>query len=307
MPQTAAFCPVCGAKQTPSTYFCVSCGKPMETDARFCASCGASAQQPTPDRQPSQPMQQQPSVPLQAVGTTAASAASTAATAAATVAATAGKAVAGGVKKAHRTARRVAVFALVIVFLLGAASACLSVFVSGPDDKAVALFEAVDNMDFDGMMACLDPQMEAQLRAGMGLTGSIFGAMTGFDLDFEALASLSPLFGAEMKEQLGMEDINVESATVVLYSDASPEKIVELCAAVYEGRDIGTGYDADNAIMNFLYRYHLSIPGLEKLVANTAVVAVEVNGETIYLPMKNIGKGDWRLAIDLTMLASMSE
>lgn len=43
IPQTAKFCPECGAKQAVAEKFCTGCGEKLEANVKFCPNCGTKA------------------------------------------------------------------------------------------------------------------------------------------------------------------------------------------------------------------------------------------------------------------------
>ena len=74
--------------------------------------------------------------------------------------------------------------------------------------------------------------------------------------------------------------------------------MIEYCIRANEGKSIPEGYDSDNAIISFLDEYNLTLPGLENLIAETALVKLTLEtGEVMYLPLINEGWGDWRIPL----------
>lgn len=329
IPAAARFCPACGQPAPSKPRFCMHCGKPLEGDMLFCESCGSRVQPaentsapsaaegvelPAPGQTPAQPPEpapvQQPvqaapaQAPVQIPAQPPASAAFQAppvfqtpgaASAGAGVAQAVGQMAAGGVKRASHVGRTVAIWTVVAAFLLGLATACVSYFAHGPEETVESFFDSVVSMDYEGMLGCVDPGTEKQIRAVMGITGDLFGAITGIGLDFEDLAALAPMFAPEVDASL----VDIGGVETVLYSDASEKKIAEICRKANNGGSIGEGYQSDNAIIEFLQEYKIVIPGLEKLLAKTAVVKLTAaeTGEVLYIPMVNAGWGDWRILV----------
>lgn len=188
--------------------------------------------------------------------------------------------------------KTIAIWAAVVAFVIGAATACLSFFVSAPDDTVTTLVESVEELDYEKMLGCFDSKTERQIRAVLGITGDLFGSFTGISLDLEDLMDLAP----SLAPYLEVPDLGIANAETVLYADCSKNKIMQYCIAANNGESIPTGYLADNEIVNFLMEYKISLPGLENLIAKTAIVKVTLkNGEVGYFPLINEGWGDWRI------------
>lgn len=312
LPPEALFCPHCGQNHDNTPHFCSKCGNPVDKTMKFCENCGAStqthapsaAQTAAPTEEQSQTPQQNtvapasepapaqasvaPHIPVAPV-TPVASAAASVATG---VAHAAGSVAAAGVKKAGSTAKTLAIWAVVLAFVIGAATACLNFFVPAPEDTVDQLIESVEELKYDDMLSCFDSTTEKQIRAIMGISGDLLGSLTGVSLDLEDLMALAPSLAPYME----IPDLGIESAETVLYADCSKSKLMKYCQTANSGGSIPTGYLSDNEIVNFLMEYDISLPGLENLIAEVAVVKITLKtGEVGYLPLINEGWGDWRI------------
>lgn len=195
----------------------------------------------------------------------------------------------------------IAVWAAVVAFVIGAATACLNFFVSPPEDTVTNLVESVEELDYEKMLSCFDSKTEKQIRAVLGITGDLFGSLTGISLDLEDLMDLAP----NLAPYLEVPDLGIESAETVLYADCSKNKIMEYCITANSGGSIPSGYLSDNSIVSFLMEYNISLPGLENLIAKAAIVKVTLaNGEVGYFPLINEGWGDWRIPM-MDMVSSL--
>ncbi len=94
-------------------------------------------------------------------------------------------------------------------FLIGAVSLCLNGCLSPeltrehlPEETIEALEDAVNSMDVEGMMDCMDESTQKAMTTGLDLTMGIVGAVTGFDLDISAedLINMMPLFSGIVGE-----------------------------------------------------------------------------------------------------------
>lgn len=207
---------------------------------------------------------------------------------------TAAGAAAKGAAKTVSTAKKIAVFAAVVAFLLGAVTACLHFFVDAPEDTVHTLIESVSEMDYDKMLSCMDSKTEKMIRASMGIAGDLMGSLTGVSLDLEDLMALAPA----MAPYFETPDLNIRDAETILYADCSLQKLMQYCADANSEDDIPSGYLSDNEIINFLMKYKIKLPGLENLIAKTAIVKITLdNGEVGYLPLINEGWGDWRIPV----------
>ncbi len=228
-----------------------------------------------------------PHIPVAPVASATASVATEVAHAAGTVAVE-------GVKKAGSTAKTVAIWAVVLAFLIGAISACLAFFVPAPEDTVDNLIASVEELDYDKLLGCFDSKTEKQIRAVLGITGDLMGSLTGISLNWEDLMDMAPA----MAPYLEIPDLGIADAETVLYADCSEKKIMEYCITANNGGSIPSGYLSDNEIVNFLMEYNISLPGLENLIAKTAIVKIVLpNGEVGYLPLINEGWGDWRIPL----------
>lgn len=190
--------------------------------------------------------------------------------------------------------KTVAIWAAVVAFVIGAATACLNFFVPAPADTVDKLIVSVEELKYDDMLSCFDSTTEKQIRAVMGITGDLFGSLTGISIDLEDLMAFAP----SLESYLEIPDLGIASAETVLYADCSKSKLMTYCQAANSGGSIPTGYLSDNEIVNFLTEYNISLPGLENLIAEVAVVKVTLkSGEVGYLPLVNEGWGDWRIPV----------
>lgn len=262
------------------------------------------AQMPTAPQAPvqSQPVMQAPvqSQPVvNPVVNSAAHVASTGAQLGAEVVRATGKVAAEGVKKTVSTGKKIAIIAAVVVFLTGAIAACLNFFVSAPEDAVEDFFASIEELDYEKMLGCMDKKTESAIRAAMGITGDLLGSFTGISVDLEDIMA----FGPSMAPIMDTPDMGIDEVETVFYSDCSQKKIIDYCIRANEGGSIPDGYDSDNAIISFLDEYNLTLPGLENLIAETALVKLTLEtGEVMYLPLINEGWGDWRIPLmDLSM------
>ena len=196
------------------------------------------------------------------------------------------------VSSAGKVAKTVAIWAAVVAFVIGAAAACLNFFVPAPEDTVDKLIESVEELKYDDMLSCFDSTTEKQIRAVMGITGDLFGSLTGISLDLEDLMDIAP----SMAPYLEIPDLDIADAETVLYADCSKNKLMQYCETANAGGSIPSGYLSDNEIVNFLMEYKITLPGLENLIAEVAVVKITLkSGEVGYLPLINEGWGNWRI------------
>lgn len=199
-----------------------------------------------------------------------------------------------GTKGAGKVAKTAAIWAAVVAFIIGAAGACLNFFVSPPEETVITLCSAIEEMDYEGVLGCIDSKTEKQLRAVMGVSGDLFGSLTGISVDFEDLMTLMPSIAPDLETP----DLGVSGVETVLYADCSQAKLMEYCNTANNGGTIPDGYLSDNSIISFLQEYDITIPGLENLIAETAVVKLTLSsGDAYYLPLINEGTGDWRIFV----------
>lgn len=199
-----------------------------------------------------------------------------------------------GAKGAGNAAKTAAIWAAVVAFVIGAAVACLNFFVPAPEETVTALCSSIEEMDYDGMLSCIDSKTEKQVRAMMGVSGDLFGSLTGLSVDFEDLMTLMPSISPDMETP----DLGITEVQTVLYADCSTAKLMEYCETANNGGSIPEGYLSDNSIVSFLQEYNISLPGLENLIAEVAVVKLTLtSGESYYLPLINEGTGDWRILV----------
>lgn len=333
--ENANFCPICGQNNSRTPNFCAHCGSKVEWNMKFCENCGnpveklpqkeePESQEPevAPEDvkeavekavesvqevpvQPQSPVQapvQAPVQPQQIVNpvvNSAAHVASTGAQLGAEVVRATGKVAAEGVKKTVSAGKIVAIIAAIVVFLTGALTACLNFFVSAPEDTVESFFSSIEELDYEKMLGCMDKQTESAIRAAMGITGDLMGSFTGISIDLEDMMAFAP----SMAPFVETPDMGVEDVETVFYSDCSQKKILDYCIEANNGQSVPEGYDSDNAIISFLDEYNLTLPGLENLIAETALVKLTLEtGEVMYLPLVNEGWGDWRIPLmDLSL------
>ncbi len=328
--ENANFCPVCGQNNSRTPNFCAHCGSKVEWNMQFCETCGKPIeklpQKEEPEVAPEDVKEAvekmaeqvrensvQPQAPVQApvhtpvqpqqvvnpVVNTATHVASAGAQLGAEVIRTTGKVAVEGVKKTVSTGKKLAILAAVVVFIIGALTACLNFFVSAPEDAVNDFFASMEELDYEKMLGCLDKKTESTIRAAMGITGDLLGSFTGISIDLEDVMA----FGPSMAPIMDTPDMGIESVETVFYSDCSQKKMIDYCIKANEGQSIPDGYDSDNAIISFLDKYNLTLPGLENLIAQSALVKLTLEtGEVMYLPLINEGWGDWRIPLmDLSL------
>ncbi len=328
--ENANFCPVCGQNNSRTPNFCAHCGSKVEWNMQFCETCGKPIEKLPQNEEPEtvsedvkeaaeklaeyiqeEPVQPQapvqtpvhtPVQPQQVVNpvvNTATHVASAGAQLGAEVIRTTGKVAAEGVKKTVSTGKKLAILAAVVVFIIGALTACLNFFVSAPEDAVNDFFASMEELDYEKMLGCLDKKTESTIRAAMGITGDLLGSFTGISIDLEDVMA----FGPSMAPIMDTPDMGIASVETVFYSDCSQKKMIDYCIRANEGQSIPDGYDSDNAVISFLDEYNLTLPGLENLIAQSALVKLTLEtGEVMYLPLINEGWGDWRIPLmDLSM------
>lgn len=328
--ENANFCPVCGQNNSRTPNFCAHCGSKVEWNMQFCETCGKPIEKLPQNEEPEtvsedvkeaaeklaeyiqeEPVQPQapvqtpvhtPVQPQQVVNpvvNTATHVASAGAQLGAEVIRTTGKVAAEGVKKTVSTGKKLAILAAVVVFIIGALTACLNFFVSAPEDAVNDFFASMEELDYEKMLGCLDKKTESTIRAAMGITGDLLGSFTGISIDLEDVMA----FGPSMAPIMDTPDMGIASVETVFYSDCSQKKMIDYCIRANEGQSIPDGYDSDNAIISFLDEYNLTLPGLENLIAQSALVKLTLEtGEVMYLPLINENWGDWRIPLmDLSM------
>lgn len=316
----AKFCANCGAKQISAPKFCTQCGAALGANAQFCSSCGTSvhqspedvpdksegvaeqsqstpAAQPMPEETPvakENPTYTQPQTPPPVQNVVPPVVQPPVNPGVAAGVATAAGVAAKGAVKTVSTAKKIAIFAAVVAFLLGAMTACLHFFVAAPEDTVYNLADSISEMDYDKLLSCMDSKTEKMIRASMGLAGDLMGSLTGISLDFEDLMALAP----SMAPYLETPDLQIRDAETILYADCSIKKLMQYCANANSEDDFPSGYLSDNEIINFLMKYNIKLPGLENLIAKTAIVKITLdNGEVGYLPLINEGWGNWRIPV----------
>lgn len=328
--ENANFCPVCGQNNSRTPNFCAHCGSKVEWNMQFCETCGKPIEKLPQNEEPEtasedvkeaaeklaeyvqeEPVQPQapvqtpvhtPVQPQQVVNpvvNTATHVASAGAQLGAEVIRTTGKVAAEGVKKTVSTGKKLAILAAVVVFIIGTLTACLNFFVSAPEDAVSDFFASMEELDYEKMLGCLDKKTESTIRAAMGITGDLLGSFTGISIDLEDVMA----FGPSMAPIMDTPDMGIASVETVFYSDCSQKKMIDYCIRANEGQSIPDGYDSDNAIISFLDEYNLTLPGLENLIAQSALVKLTLEtGEVMYLPLINEGWGDWRIPLmDLSL------
>ncbi|MDD3369382.1 MAG: hypothetical protein PHP50_10960 [Lachnospiraceae bacterium] len=156
------------------------------------------------------------------------------------------------------------------VCIIGILGVFLTNYVNGPDDVVEDFLTAIQEMDINEMIGCMDPKSEKQLNAVMGISGSVVGAVTGFDLDMSAAAELLPMFmdGSEYDTM----EIEVLDTDVVYSGNAMADAIP------------------------------FEIEGLDKIFAKDAEVSVTImiDGETESdtVECHNYGWGNWRIEME---------
>lgn len=328
--ENANFCPVCGQNNSRTPNFCAHCGSKVEWNMQFCETCGKPIEKLPQKEEPEvapedvkeavekmaeqvrensvqaqEPVQAPVHTPVQPqqvvnpVVNTATHVASAGAQLGAEVIRTTGKVAVEGVKKTVSTGKKLAILAAVVVFIIGALTACLNFFVSAPEDAVNDFFASIEELDYEKMLGCLDKKTESTIRAAMGITGDLLGSFTGISIDLEDVMA----FGPSMAPIMDTPDMGIESVETVFYSDCSQKKMIDYCIQANEGQSIPDGYDSDNAIISFLDKYNLTLPGLENLIAQSALVKLTLEtGEVMYLPLINEGWGDWRIPLmDLSL------
>lgn len=319
LPDEALFCSNCGQKHEsrPAPHFCIYCGSPVDDTTKFCANCGKNIQPKAPQEDASTkveetvekvqeafqqeapvaaPVQNPAPAPIQpqAPVVQAAPVASAAASVGAQTVQAAGAVAVEGVRKATSVGKTIAIWAAVIAFVIGAATACLNFFVPAPEDTVEKLVTSVEELNYDDMLSCFDSATESQIRAAMSLSSELLGSLTGISIDLETMMDLAP----SMAPYLDIPELGIVEAETVLYADCSKAKILEYCETANAGGEIPTGYLSDNEIISFLSEYNLTLPGLENLIAKAAVVKITLDsGEVGYLPVINEGNGDWRIPL----------
>lgn len=331
------FCKHCGAEIENDMEFCVECGSPVEkmaqekedsdsntfldfptgdvaekaldlakdalkpesqtdvlhsaTQTRASAQGGFPAQTQKISRAPTSVRPSAPTIPHTSVTTTATSIGSKLGE---EVIHTGENLIKDGAKGAGNAAKTAAIWAAVVAFVIGAAVACLNFFVSPPEDTVTTLCASIEEMDYDGLLSCIDSKAEKQIRAVMGVSGDLFGSLTGISVDFEDLMTLMPSVSTDLETP----DLDISEVQTVLYADCSTAKLMEYCETANNGGSIPEGYLSDNSIVSFLQEYNISLPGLENLIAEVAVVKLTLtSGESYYLPLINEGTGDWRILV----------
>ena len=107
-----------------------------------------------------------------------------------------------------------------------------------------------------------------------------------------------------MAPMLDTPDLGEYQVETVFYSDCSQQEMIKYCVAANLNGYVPEGYESDNAIIDFLGEYNLMLPGLENLIAKTALVKLTLaTGEEMYLPLINEGWGDWRIPLMALSLA----
>lgn len=174
-----------------------------------------------------------------------------------------------GIRTVHRTRNTLLTIALVIFILVTAFSLYLKYFVSGPEDTVNAFFDAYNSSDINGMIECMDPTYQNAYSAMSDMAGSLVSGLTGFDVDFGQLASLTPYLAEAEGLLPDAELISVKIS--------------------YSG----------NKLAAFLAESPVNIIGIEKVLASdaTATVTFTLEGQTYTedLPLASYGWGDWRI------------
>lgn len=311
--ESSNFCPICGHNNSRTPNFCANCGSKVDWNMKFCETCGrpieklsqeqreslgenvTEATNPAPEQAPAQPQPAvQAPVQPQPVINPVPQVPSAGAQLGAAAVRTAGAVATEGVKKTVSAGKTIAIIAAIVVFLTGALAACLNFFVASPEDTVETFCASIEELDYEKMLGCMDKKTESTIRAAMGITGDLLGSFTGISLDLEDIMALGP----SLAPSLDTPDMGIAKVETVFYSDYSQKQMIEYCIRANEGQSVPEGYESDNGIISFLNDYNLTLPGLENLIAKTALVKLTMeNGEVAYLPLINEGWGDWRIPL----------
>lgn len=269
--------------------FCKFCGQPLTDDAMFCESCGNKVgkilmQQGAPCQEYQQ-YNAQPVPSNQTVGATGVNGQTAGVVGSEVIGAMTsgvGKAVASGVvvgvKAKYSVVKGMLIVSTIIAVLLAGLSAYFTYFVDGPVQVIERFFDSFNDLDITGMVECMDPTSQKQFSAAASIGSAIVGGFTGFDIDIEAMMDLFPFIYASTGEEVPkVTDIDIKSES-------------------YSG----------SKLTEFFNEYNIEIPGIEKALADEAVVIFTIklsNGETEtdMITLKNYGSAGWLIPGDTNL------
>ncbi|MBQ4088635.1 MAG: zinc ribbon domain-containing protein [Clostridia bacterium] len=165
--------------------FCPKCGQPVSDGSRFCGSCGAAQRTPATPARPATPAAPaRPAAPVRPAAPARPAPARPGVTFAAP------RAPHSPLKWLIPVIAIAAAVAAVVVILM------LTGVIGKSDeelirDRIAAFEEAYTSGDYDGMMECMDSQMQSVTEASMGLMDGLMGWATGVDLG----VGMSDMFG----------------------------------------------------------------------------------------------------------------
>lgn len=173
-----------------------------------------------------------------------------------------------------KRARSVLLVIVLLGILFGALQIYLHQFSSSPQGVVEDFFDAYNHSDVNGMAACMEPGTESLVSGSVDLVGSVLGAMTGVDLDLNALVDLLPALSDT--EFDSTPHIEIENVQVIAYTPSStfPPDVTE-------------------ALVN-------AMPALVNLLAEDATVAFQLAGEDVSTTVEVIryGSDGWRIPMD---------
>ena len=162
------------------------------------------------------------------------------------------------------------VILVILTVAAGAFGLWLEFGVTGPDQVVEDFVEAFDDMDYNGIVECLDPESQVALKAMSGLTGLFTELIFEVDIDPDVMFGLLPMLAEYEGVEIPTLDVEVVD---VEYSGEEYEKFMELCP--------------------------IKIPVVGKLMADEAVVRVvmSINDEPSndYFVLKQYGSKGWRI------------
>lgn len=166
---------------------------------------------------------------------------------------------------------------LLFAVLSGGLLVYLKQFSSSPERTVESFFAAYNTSDINGMVACMEPQTEQLVQGGTGIASSLFGAITGVDLDLGDLIDLMPLFANtefDYTEEIFISDIHVISYTPIV----------------------------DSEVITLLIDF---MPDLVNVLAKDAVVGFRINGTdvTAQLEVNFYGNDGWRIPLDADLFS----
>lgn len=165
-------------------------------------------------------------------------------------------------------------FIIIIMFYVGI-SAYLKYFVDGPDETINKFVQSYNESNLSGIIECLDPLTQKEFSAATSLFGGIMGSLTGIDIDLSNFIDLSSyIIKSSGKE---VPQISIHNIEVISYSG--------------------------NKLVQLVNDYNFILPGIEKLLADEAIVSFTVSTpdgsiETEELLIKNYGNKGWLIPIN---------